>query len=282
MGVRKIETIKSINDLNLDSKSVNTIAVHGYTISVLITAARYGNLEKLDRIGAVTAERILKAIDEAGFIFHESAMSERIRDLLVKTFGDLDETIEEYEARTEFTEAQRDELFRVFENLTEKESETLKMRFGLKGDAAPMSLERTAAEFGVTRERVRALEAKALRKLRHPSRRGTMKAIFSNWYGLAKDTHCDAGAVKYEGPIEEMPLTELPALTVRAYNCLCRAGIWTVGQLMNRSYEDVKRIRNMTKDAIESIITSLSAIGLALKEKDDEAEELIPEEKSPV
>jgi len=54
--------------------------------------------------------------------------------------------------------------------LSDREARVLKMRFGLDG-YRPMTLEEVGKEFGVTRERVRQIEAKALRKLKHPSRR---------------------------------------------------------------------------------------------------------------
>jgi RNA polymerase primary sigma factor len=54
--------------------------------------------------------------------------------------------------------------------LSDREARVLKMRFGLDGKR-PMTLEEVGAEFGVTRERIRQIEAKALRKLKHPSRR---------------------------------------------------------------------------------------------------------------
>jgi len=54
--------------------------------------------------------------------------------------------------------------------LSDREARVLKMRFGLDG-YKPMTLEEVGKEFGVTRERVRQIEAKALRKLKHPSRR---------------------------------------------------------------------------------------------------------------
>ena len=53
--------------------------------------------------------------------------------------------------------------------LTEREQKVLKLRFGLE-DGRQRTLEEVGREFDVTRERIRQIEAKALRKLRHPSR----------------------------------------------------------------------------------------------------------------
>ena len=64
----------------------------------------------------------------------------------------------------------RENIEEVLSALSERESKVLEMRFGLRG-AKPMTLEEVGREFGVTRERIRQIEAKALRKLKHPSRR---------------------------------------------------------------------------------------------------------------
>ncbi|MEN8253735.1 MAG: sigma-70 family RNA polymerase sigma factor, partial [Patescibacteria group bacterium] len=64
----------------------------------------------------------------------------------------------------------RENIDEVLGALSDREARVLKMRFGLNGGKA-MTLEEVGQKFGVTRERIRQIEAKALRKLRHPSRR---------------------------------------------------------------------------------------------------------------
>ena len=63
----------------------------------------------------------------------------------------------------------KEQLDEVMNTLTPREAKVLKLRFGLE-DGRTRTLEEVGKEFEVTRERIRQIEAKALRKLRHPSR----------------------------------------------------------------------------------------------------------------
>ena len=68
----------------------------------------------------------------------------------------------------------REQLMEVLDSLTPREARVLKLRFGIE-DGRSRTLEEVGKEFNVTRERIRQIEAKALRKLRHPSRSKKLK-----------------------------------------------------------------------------------------------------------
>ncbi len=70
----------------------------------------------------------------------------------------------------------RDEVSEVLKTLTPREAKVIRLRFGLTDDGAQRTLEEVGAFFNVTRERIRQIEAKALRKLRHPTRSRRLKA----------------------------------------------------------------------------------------------------------
>lgn len=70
----------------------------------------------------------------------------------------------------------RDQISKLLDTLTEREQRVLVLRFGLQ-DGRTRTLEEVGKEFNVTRERIRQIEAKALRKLRHPSRSKHLKGF---------------------------------------------------------------------------------------------------------
>ena len=67
-----------------------------------------------------------------------------------------------------------EQLMEALDTLTEREQQVLRLRFGLD-DGKPRTLDEVGKQFHVTRERIRQIEAKALRKLRHPSRSKKLK-----------------------------------------------------------------------------------------------------------
>lgn len=93
----------------------------------------------------------------------------------------LGDFVEDKEAQSPmdsaFQSMLKSQIKRVLNSLTEREAKVLKYRFGLE-DGCPHTLEEVGKIFGVTRERIRQIEAKALRKLRHPSRSKQLREYY--------------------------------------------------------------------------------------------------------
>ena len=66
----------------------------------------------------------------------------------------------------------------------------------------------------------------------------------------------------------EMTIEELD-LSVRSFNCLKRAGIDTVEDLINRTEEDMIKVRNLGRKSLEEVIQKLNSLGLALKKEEE-------------
>ena len=93
----------------------------------------------------------------------------------------------------------KEQLVEVLSTLTEREQKVLRLRFGLD-DGRARTLEEVGKEFNVTRERIRQIEAKALRKLRHPSRSRKLRTFWSKpcsfpqgWSGWPPKSRMGAG-----------------------------------------------------------------------------------------
>src|SRR5439155_20982819 len=69
----------------------------------------------------------------------------------------------------------KEQVSKVLETLSKREAKVIRLRFGLTEDGCPRTLEEVGVLFNVTRERIRQIEAKALRKLRHPTRSRELK-----------------------------------------------------------------------------------------------------------
>src|SRR3989304_1252431 len=98
--------------------------------------------------------------------------------------GDEGSTIEEFisdkDSPTPYSDTERNnvtkQILKVLKTLTPREAEIIRMRFGIGFDK-DHTLEEVGRQFSITRERVRQIEAKAIRKLRHPSRRNALKVL---------------------------------------------------------------------------------------------------------
>jgi len=82
----------------------------------------------------------------------------------------------------------KDELYEIMRDLTDREERVLRLRYGLD-DNRPRTLEEVGKEFGVTRERIRQIEAKAIRKLRHPTRAKRLGDYQDAYYPEGPETH---------------------------------------------------------------------------------------------
>ena len=79
----------------------------------------------------------------------------------------------------------------VLKTLTPREEKVIKMRFGV-GDGSEHTLEEVGQSFAVTRERIRQIEAKALRKLRHPSRSRKLRAFLEGRTSVVANRQCES------------------------------------------------------------------------------------------
>ena len=144
----------------------------------------------------------------------------------------------------------------VLEKLSEREQMIMWSRYAEK-----KTLCEVAKELNVTRERIRQIEAKALRKLGHPRNRSCVMAISVKQHQDEISEYEEE--MKKNGAlpkvIAETPIEELD-LSVRAYNCLKRARINTVGQLQEMTEEKLLRVRNLGRKSLEEIQSKLKEL----------------------
>jgi len=201
-------------------------------------------------------------------------------DFIELLFGD-DEKIDISYIEQHFDENIKD----LLNTLTEREARIVTSRL-IDG----YTLEAVGLQEGVTRDRIRQIEAKAIRKLRHPSRLYIMR-YGKEVIGLQDDIKkltielskkkkelIDAINNPFEIELteEEMMLSTLSQkidnldFSVRTFNCLRRGGIETLSQLVQSTVHDLQKLRNLGNRSLKEIIYKLNDMGLSLKEETEQ------------
>lgn len=122
----------------------------------------------------ITADRVREIYKIAQ---HPISLQAEVGDAGESQFGDfLEDTTADSPAEATGYSILKDKMSEVLSTLTDRERKVLIQRFGLQ-DGKPKTLEEVGIEFNVTRERIRQIEAKALRKMRHPTRSKQLKAF---------------------------------------------------------------------------------------------------------
>jgi len=179
----------------------------------------------------------------------------------------------------------------LLNTLTEREKRVLELRY-----RDHKTLEETGRAFNVTRERIRQIEAKALRKLRHPGRLAQFACVPWREYQREikkreeAERRCAAAEQRLDWFLQHVdykvvldPNGDRPAarvvdlttdvldLSVRSFNCLARANIRTVGDILKiETEDDMYKIRNLGRKSVEEIKAKIHALGLRMKWEADE------------
>lgn len=161
---------------------------------------------------------------------------------------------------------------RISEMLTtisERERKVIEMRFGLKGN--PMTLEEVARVFGVTKERIRQIEAKALRKLKHTTRKKILLGM--TWQEatlelkeikdalISQRSHKNLGEEHNEflSNKRNILVCEMD-LPTRIANSLLTGGYETVGEIIDASDKDLMKVRNVGRKSVSWIRNVISRL----------------------
>lgn len=181
---------------------------------------------------------------------------------IVKWFYDTIIRKVQFRPAKELNHLECEELVKIFETLSDKENYVLIKRYFRNKDFTINSYKEIGEELGVTPERVRQIEYKAIRKLKHPSRLRRLEYVFSsNKEELDTDyikTILSDGvtfnfdeatlSAKRDIHIEEMNLS------VRSFNCLKRAGINTSGDLFDKTEAELMKVRNLGKKSLREVL----------------------------
>lgn len=163
--------------------------------------------------------------------------------------------------------------------LTDREYTVLELRYGRR-----MTLEEVGKEFGVTRERIRQVEAKALRKLKNPSTMKSMSVVSYDEHQALKAENVklnvkverlekalgDNSVEAEKNSVLDMPIEDLE-LSVRSCNCLKRYGLTTAGKVVEfvARHNSLAKIRNLGRKSAKEISDKFMGIGIDLNLEND-------------
>lgn len=154
-------------------------------------------------------------------------------------------------------------LLTIETTLISREKIVIQMRYGLESPYVSMTIEEVAKKFNLTHERMRQIEVRALRKLRHPSR-------MRQFYTVAKAKYEEYLKAKtaesrlMEG-FSESDDIEILNLSVRTFICLRKAGIRDLKAFLSLTEKDAKEIKNLGRHGVEEIDRVRLSIGVPLK-----------------
>lgn len=170
--------------------------------------------------------------------------------------------------------------------LTEREQKVIRLRF-----QSGLTYEQAGKHFNVTRERIRQVEAKAIRKLRHPRhwkhwKKDTMDKVFEvaedrdrlrlenmelksrltkimDAMGMKEEQKQRVMDTKEKAP--DVSLDELE-LSVRSYNCLKRVGVAKLSDFDGWTMERLMKVRNLGRKSMEEVLHKLKEYGVEIKD----------------
>ena len=161
-----------------------TIRIPGHMMESITRVTRIQRQMVVELKREPTSEELAKRVEMTPEKVREILRVAQDPLSLDSTVGDgndalLSDFIEDVGAKAPEDEAARQMLNRAVEQalgqLSEREQQVVRMRFGLDTDGAPLTLEEVGRHFGVTRERIRQIESKTLAKLRQPQRRALLR-----------------------------------------------------------------------------------------------------------
>ncbi len=161
-----------------------TIRIPGHMMESITRVTRIQRQMVVELKREPTSEELAKRVEMTPEKVREILRVAQDPLSLDSTVGDgndalLSDFIEDVGAKAPEDEAARQMLNRAVEQalgqLSDREQQVVRMRFGLDTDGAPLTLEEVGRHFGVTRERIRQIESKTLAKLRQPQRRALLR-----------------------------------------------------------------------------------------------------------